>query len=87
MQLPLFPEQMILARIRPERNERRYYRLEIVTDLFGTVGLSRTWGRIGVSARLRFDPQPDYGSALNAFAALAGAKRRRGYQEMDSPVW
>ena len=82
--LPLFPERVILARIRPERNERRYYRLEIVTDLFGTVGLARTWGRIGRSARMRFDPLPDLGTALNTLAALARGKRRRGYQDMRS---
>lgn len=84
MQLPLFPERVILARIRPERNERRYYRLEIVTDLFGTVGLARTWGRIGRSTRMRFDPLPDLGTALNTLAARARGKRRRGYQDMRS---
>lgn len=86
MQLPLFPERLSLTRIRPEHNERRYYRLEIVVDLFGTVGLRRTWGRIGVSARTRFDPLPDRGNALDALASLARAKRRRGYQD-SAPGW
>lgn len=87
VQLPLFPERVILARIRPERNERRYYRIEIVTDLFGTVGLARTWGRIGRSARMRFDPLPDLGTALDALAAVARGKRRRGYRDTVAPGW
>lgn len=86
VQLSLFPERLLLARIRPERNERRYYRLEIGIDLFGTVGLARTWGRIGRSARMRFDPLPDLGTALDALAAVARGKRRRGYQDMP-PGW
>lgn len=86
LQLALFPEQVSLARIR-ERNERRYYRLEIVTDLFGTVGLARTWGRIGRSARSRFDPLPDLGSALDALRQMARSKRRRGYQDISGNSW
>jgi len=29
IQLPLFPDQAALIRIRPEQNEWRYYRLEV----------------------------------------------------------
>jgi hypothetical protein len=36
VQLSLFPEHASLVRIRPERNEWRFYRLEILPDLFGT---------------------------------------------------
>lgn len=35
IQLPLFPDQAVLARIRPERNEWRFYRLAVWPDLFG----------------------------------------------------
>ena len=35
VQLSLFPERASLVRIRPERNEWRFYRLEILPDLFG----------------------------------------------------
>ncbi len=35
VQLPLFEEAASLIRIRPERNEWRYYRMEIWPDLFG----------------------------------------------------
>ena len=85
IQLPLFPEHAELVRIRPERNERRYYRIEVTTDLFGAVGLLRCWGRIGRSSRSRFDPAPDLGTALDRLTALTRAKRRRGYQHRFAP--
>jgi predicted DNA-binding WGR domain protein len=81
LQPPLFPETVSLARIRPERNERRFYRMEIRPDLFGQAMLVRRWGRIGTSGRERFDPYPDAGTALNALTTLARAKRRRGYAD------
>ena len=81
IQLPLFAEAASLARIRPERNEWRFYRMEVWPDLFGRVLLLRQWGRIGTEGRRRLDPHPDPGAALNALARLAGQKRRRGYQD------
>ena len=81
VQLPLFPDSASLVRIRAERNEFRYYRLEIWPDLFGRALLVRHWGRIGTRGRLRLDPHPDAGAALNALATLARQKRRRGYRD------
>lgn len=72
-QLPLFPERASLVRIRPERNEWRFYRLEIWPDLFGRVLLMRQWGRIGTEGRRRLDPYPDTGAALNALATITRA--------------
>jgi predicted DNA-binding WGR domain protein len=79
VQLALFPESVALTRVRPERDECRFYRLEIRPDLFGRTLLIRRWGRIGTPGRQRRDPHPDAGSALNALAKLARAKRRCGY--------
>ena len=81
IQLPLFPDQAALIRIRPDRNEWRYYCLEVWPDLFSRALLACHWGRIGTQGRRRLDPHPDPGAALNALAALARAKRRRGYQD------
>ena len=47
---PLFPERVSLARVRPEQNEWRYYRMEVWPDLFGRALLVRNWGRIGTRA-------------------------------------
>ena len=80
-QLPLFPDQAVLARVRPERNEWRFYRLAVWSDLFGRALLARHWGRIGTPGRIRLDPHPDAGAALNALAQLARSKRRRGYRD------
>jgi len=84
MQLPLFPEQITLTRIRPELNERRYYQIEIMADLFGAVVLARRWGRIGRSCRMRLEPCVDFGSALDALATLARRKRQRGYRDQHA---
>lgn len=81
IQLPLFAEAASLIRVRPERNEFRYYRMEIWPDLFGRALLVRQWGRTGTEGRHRLDPYPDPGAAINALAALARQKRRRGYQD------
>ena len=80
-QLPLFPDRASLARIRPEANEWRFYRMEIWPDLFGRALLMRQWGRIGTEGRRRLDAHADAGAALNALAKIAMAKRRRGYLE------
>jgi predicted DNA-binding WGR domain protein len=80
-QLALFPDTVVLTRIRPEKGEQRFYRLEIWPDLFGRTLLVRRWGRIGTSGRQRLDPHPDAGAALNALAQLTRSKRRRGYRD------
>jgi predicted DNA-binding WGR domain protein len=81
IQLPLFAEAASLVRVRPERNEWRFYRMEVWPDLFGRTLLVRHWGRIGTEGHRRLDPHPDPGAAINALARLAGQKRRRGYRD------
>ena len=68
-----------LRRIRPERNERRFYRMEVTADLFGTILLLRNWGRIGTDGRMLLEAFPNVGAAEDALARLATARRRRGY--------
>ena len=79
-QPPLFPESASLARIRPEKNEWRYYRLAVWPDLFGRALLVRHWGRIGTEGRRHLDAYADQGAAINALAKLAQRKQRRGYR-------
>ena len=66
----LFPDQASLTRITPERNEWRFYHLAIWPDLFGRALLARHWGRIGTPGRIRLDPHPNAGAALNVLATL-----------------
>lgn len=70
---------LILRRVRPEQNERRFYRLEVTADLFGTVLLLRNWGRIGCDGRRRHETFSDRESAAAALDRLAATKQRRGY--------
>ena len=42
-----------LERRDPARNMKRFYRLAVERDLFGTVLLVREWGRIGTLGRVR----------------------------------
>src|ERR1700712_5142008 len=81
IQLPLFAEAASLIRVRAERNEYRFYRLEVWPDLFGHALLSRQWGRLGTEGRRRLAPPPRAGAAPNALARIAEQKRRRGYQD------
>ena len=80
-QLPLFPEAASLVRIRPEQHEWRSYRMAVWPDLFGRALFARHWGRIGTPGRIRLDPHPDAGAAINALARLVRTKRRRGYRD------
>ena len=84
IQLPLFADAASLIRVRPERNEWRFYRMEVWPDLFGRALLLRQRGRIGTEGRRRLDPHSDPGAAINALARLAGRKRRRGYQDRNT---
>ncbi|RYY05539.1 MAG: WGR domain-containing protein, partial [Alphaproteobacteria bacterium] len=40
-----------------------------------------SWSRSGTSGCYRLDHHPDPGAAINALAARARAKRRRGYRD------
>jgi len=73
--------QVQMTRIRPERREWRFYRLEIVTDLFGTLLLQCSWGRIGTDGQQRCEPFTDEMTAIAALDRQAARKQRRGYQE------
>jgi predicted DNA-binding WGR domain protein len=73
---------LTLRRIRPHKNERRFYRMEITADLFGTILLMRNWGRIGTDGRRRFYVFADADAAEAELVRLAASKRRRGYREV-----
>ena len=61
------------------RNMKRFYRLTVTRDLFGTIVLTREWGRIGVSCHRRCEEKNSTAEALRAAARLATQKLRRGY--------
>jgi predicted DNA-binding WGR domain protein len=72
-------DPLMLRRIRPEHNERRFYVLVVIADLFGNVVLMRHWGRIATAGRQREELHGDFASAVASLERLAKKKRKRGY--------
>jgi predicted DNA-binding WGR domain protein len=70
-----------LTKVVAERNQQRYYTLEVVGGLFGNWGLVREWGRIGRSGRTRTDWFASRADACAASDQLGRQKSKRGYQK------
>jgi len=79
VQIEMFPRELLLQRIDPDRNMRRYYWMTVERDLFGGASLIREWGRLGARGQRRIEPHVDEGEAVSALLQLARRKRRRGY--------
>lgn len=62
----------------PERNQHRYYILDLQPHLFGNWSIIRAWGRIGHPGQIRVELCDNREQAERAFAKLL-QKRRRGY--------
>jgi predicted DNA-binding WGR domain protein len=73
---------LVLHRIDPEQRMARFYSLMIERDLFGTIRLVRNWGRIGTNGQELVEVFASEGEAGEALAAIAAAKRRRGYRDL-----
>jgi predicted DNA-binding WGR domain protein len=63
----------------PERNQYRYYLLDVQPHLFGGWSLIREWGRIGRPGQVKIDVCDSLEEATNAFHGKLRQKRRRGY--------
>ena len=79
MQLSLLPDSVLLHRIDPTVNMRRYYRLNLAPDLFGGCALVREWGRIGQSCSRRVELHESEGLAQDRLLELLRSKTGRGY--------
>jgi predicted DNA-binding WGR domain protein len=73
---------LVLHRIEPDRGVARFYSLIIERDLFGTIRLVRSWGRIGTNGQELVEVFADELEAGEALEAIARAKRRRGYRDL-----
>ncbi|TYB84641.1 WGR domain-containing protein [Oceaniovalibus sp. ACAM 378] len=80
-QLEIFPDSLILRRVEPEQNMRRFYLMTVQRDLFGRGALITEFGRIGQAGQVKIAHHEDEARALAALADRAKAKRKRGYQE------
>ena len=74
---------ILLTRIAPAQNMRRFYRIEASPDLFGGIQIIRHWGRIGT----RGQSLPRWCATEAAAHILVGtlprARLRRGYSPAD----
>ena len=69
----------LLHRVDPDLNMARFYRVEVLPDLFGEVIVERRWGRIGGTGQSRTASYRSTSSAEAAASRLIRAKERRGY--------
>ena len=81
MQLSLLPDAVLLNRIEPAANMRRYYAVHLAPDLFGGCALVREWGRIGRSCSRRIELHASEGRAQDRLLELSRAKSARGYRD------
>ena len=70
---------VLLTRVDPSCNMRRFYSVALATSLFGQVGVVRQWGRIGSQGQSRTDWYEEVGPAIASRQTLLAWKRRRGY--------
>ncbi|WP_113913580.1 WGR domain-containing protein [Roseovarius dicentrarchi] len=80
-QLEMFPDNVLLKRVAPEENMRRFYLMTVQRDLFRRGALVTEYGRIGQAGRIWTTHHEDEALALAELADKAAAKRKRGYQE------
>ena len=73
---------LVLHKVDPDRGIARFYSLLIERDLFGTIWLVRNWGRIGTNGQELVEVFASEDEAGQALAAIAAAKRRRGYRDL-----
>jgi predicted DNA-binding WGR domain protein len=69
-----------LHRFDPEQNIARFYRVEVLTGLFGEIIVERRWGRIGGRGQFRAASYPLISLAEAAASGLIRSKERRGYR-------
>jgi predicted DNA-binding WGR domain protein len=70
----------------PEKNRRRFYRLEIAQGLWCPMVI-RAWGRIGCSVRVKIDFfEEGLDEALAKANKLLAKKIRRGYKILTEPI-
>ena len=70
----------LLHRINPERNERRFYAVQVGPSLFDEHAVLRLWGRIGGYQRQMVTPCPSPDDAQALARQLIQRRLQHGYQ-------
>jgi len=79
MQSNLFPTEVRMRHIVPEKNMHRFYAMSMQLTLFGEWAVVRNWGRIGTTGRTRLDIHEGPGEAIDAISEIKSSKVKRGY--------
>lgn len=69
----------LLHRVDADQNMARFYRVEILSDLFGEIVVERRWGRIGGRGQCQSASYRSTSLAEAAACELVRVKVRRGY--------
>ena len=80
LQGEIFPSRLKLRRVDTARKMRRFYLMTVQRDLFSGATLVREWGRIGSAGKILSSHHADEGKAVDALAATAQKKFKRGYR-------
>jgi predicted DNA-binding WGR domain protein len=75
---------IVLHKHDPERNQHRFYALQIAPNLFGEWSLIRHWGRIGTAGQHRASWHDTREAAEQVCERLLQAKQRRGYAAVSN---
>lgn len=70
---------VVLHRVDPSRNMRRFYRLDVQLDLFGFWLFVSEWGRIGRPGQMRVVSFTSLDEAHSALRCQRQRKEKRGY--------
>ncbi len=76
---------MLLHRIDPDRDERRFYFITVQPWLLGNAAVVRVWGRIGGWQRVLVTPCATVDEAAKKKNALVRQKIKRGYRQVAIP--
>ncbi|KSV84371.1 WGR domain-containing protein [Sinorhizobium sp. GL28] len=74
------PYRLYIERKDATLNIARFYSLEIGSNLFGEICLTRRWGRIGALGQTTAHQFSQEEEAIRFFLDLARRKLRRGYR-------
>lgn len=74
------PYRLYIERKDAARDMARFYSLEIGSNLFGEICLTRRWGRIGALGQTATHPFQREEDAIPLFLDLARRKLRRGHR-------
>ena len=70
----------LLHRVDPDQNMARFYRVELLPDLFGEIVVERRWGRFGGRGQSLAASYSTIPLAEAAAFGLIRVKERRGYK-------